>query len=58
MIKEIKEMPWGVMVAIVFLLSLYVTLFAMAPMFWLCFSLAVGAYFAVLRLAHYFRYGE
>ena len=58
MIKQIKSMPWGVMVAAVFLIALYVALCIAAPVFWLCFGLAVGAYFAVLRLAHYFRYGE
>jgi len=58
MIEQIKSMPWGVKVAVAFLLTLYVTLCVVAPVFWLCVGLAVGAYFAVLRVVHYLKWRE
>lgn len=56
--EQIKSMPWGVMVAIVFLLVLYVTLCLFAPVFWLGLTAAVGTFLSIARVIHYLNHGN
>lgn len=58
MIKEIKSMPWGVMVAAVFLLVVYGGMCFMAPMIGLGLFVGIGTILAIMRVAHYLRWGD
>jgi len=54
----IKDTPWGVMVAIVFLLVVYVTLCVMAPWVGLGLGAVIGTILSILRVGHYLTYGN
>jgi hypothetical protein len=58
MIKLIKSMPWGVKVALVFLLAVYVLMCIMVPWIGLGLGVGVGTILSILRVAHYFQFGD
>jgi hypothetical protein len=58
MIKLIKSMPWGVKVASVFLLAVYVLMCMMAPMVGLGLGVGIGTILAILRVLHYLSHGN
>jgi ABC-type transport system involved in cytochrome bd biosynthesis fused ATPase/permease subunit len=49
----IKDTPWGVTVAIVFLIAVYVTLCVMAPQVALFLGVIIGTLLSILRVLHY-----
>ena len=56
--KLIKDTPWGVMVAIVFLLAVYVLMCFMAPIVAFGLTVGLGTILAIMRIAHYLNYGN
>jgi hypothetical protein len=54
----IKSMPWGVWVALVFLLAVYVLMCFMAPMVGLGLGVGIGTILSILRVLHYLNYGN
>ena len=58
MIKQIKSMPWGVKVAVVFLIAVYVAMCFMVPMIGLGLGVGLGTILAIMRVAHYFQFGN
>ena len=58
MIKEIKSMPWGVKVAAVFLLAVYVAMCVMVPMIGLGLGVGIGTILAAMRIFHYLHFGN
>jgi hypothetical protein len=58
--EQIKSIPWGVKVAVVFLLAVYVAMCMMAPMIGLGLGLGVGigAILAIARVVHYLQFRE
>jgi hypothetical protein len=58
MIKQIKSMPWGVTVAIVFLLAVYVLMCIMAPIVGFASTVGLGTILSIARVAHYLQFRE
>jgi len=58
LIELIKDTPWGVIVAIVFLLAMFVTLCVMAPWVALGLGAVVGTFLSILRVLHYLNWGN
>jgi hypothetical protein len=58
LIELIKDTPWGVTVAVVFLITVYVTLCVMAPLAGLWVGAGVGTVLSILRVLHYFTWGN
>jgi hypothetical protein len=56
--KLIKDTPWGVWVAIVFLLAVWVTMCFMVPMIGLGLGVGIGTILAIARVVHYLNYGN
>lgn len=56
--KIIKDTPWGVWVAIVFLLAVYVLMCFMAPIVGFALTVGIGTILAIMRIAHYLSYGN
>jgi hypothetical protein len=54
----IKDTPWGVMVAIVFLLAVSVTICVMAPRVALFLGVIIGTLLSILRVLHYLSHGN
>ena len=55
---QFKDVPWGVWVAAVFLLAVYVLMCLMAPMVGLALGVGVGSILSILRVIHYLQYGD
>lgn len=53
-----KDVPWGVYVAAVFLLAVYVLMCMMAPMVGLGLGVGIGTILSILRVLHYLNYGN
>jgi hypothetical protein len=53
-----KDIPWGVMVAAVFLLAVYVLMCFMAPMVGLGLGVGIGTILSIVRVVHYLNYGN
>ena len=58
MIKQIKSMPWGVKVAAVFLLAVYVLMCVMVPMVGIALGIGIGTILSIIRVAHYLHFGN
>jgi hypothetical protein len=58
LIELIKDTPWGVIVAIVFLLAMFVTLCFMVPWMALVLGAVIGTFLAILRVLHYLNWGN
>jgi hypothetical protein len=58
LIELIKDTPWGVVVAIVFLFTVFVTMFVMAPVAMLFLGGLIGVVLSILRISHYITYRE
>jgi hypothetical protein len=56
--EKIKSMPWGVKVAAVFLLAVYVAMCFMVPMIGLGLGIGIGTILAIMRVAHYLHFGN
>ena len=54
--EQIKSMPWSVKVAVLFLLTVYITMCVMVPGFGIVISVIIGIVLSVLRIFHYFVY--
>jgi hypothetical protein len=58
LLELIKDTPWGVTVAIVFLFTVFVTMFVMAPVATLIVGGLIGVVLSILRIGHYLTYGN
>jgi hypothetical protein len=58
LLELIKDTPWGVVVAIVFLFTVFVTMFVMAPVAMLFLGGLIGVVLSLLRISHYITYRE
>ncbi len=58
MTTRFKDVPWGVYVAAVFLLAVYVLMCMMAPMVGLALTVGIGTILSILRVLHYLNYGN
>jgi hypothetical protein len=56
--ERFKDIPWGVWVAAVFLLAVYVLMCLMAPMVGLGLGVGIGTILSILRVVHYLNYGN
>jgi hypothetical protein len=58
MIEQIKSMPWGVKIAAVFLLAVYVLMCTMAPTVGLALTVGIGTILSIARVIHYLNHGN
>jgi hypothetical protein len=58
MIELIEDTPWGVVVAIVFLLAMFVTLCFVVPWVGLSLGAGIGTFLSILRVMHYLNHGN
>lgn len=58
LIELIKDTPWGVTVAVVFLITVFVTLCFVAPVAMLFLGGLIGVVLSILRVLHYMNYGN
>ena len=58
LLELIKDTPWGVTVAIVFLITVFVTLCFVAPVATLIVGGLIGVVLSILRIGHYLTYGN
>lgn len=56
--EQIKFMPWGVKVAVVFLLAVYVVMCFMVPIVGLGLGVGIGTILAIARVVHYLQFRE
>jgi hypothetical protein len=56
--ERFKDIPWGVKVAAVFLLAVYALMCIMVPWIGLGLGVGVGTILSILRVAHYFQFGD
>jgi hypothetical protein len=56
--KLIKDTPWGVIVAIVFLLAVWVLMWVMMPIVGSALTVGIGTILSIIRIAHYLAYGN
>ena len=56
--EQIKSMPWGVKVAAVFLLAVYVLMCFMAPIVGLALTVGIGTILSIARVIHYLNHGN
>lgn len=53
-----KDVPWGVMGSLVFLLTVYVTVCVMIPIVGLFFTAGFGTFLSIIRVIHYLNHGN
>jgi hypothetical protein len=58
LIELIKGTPWGVVVAIVFLFTVCVTMFIIAPVAMLIVGGLIGVVLSISRVGHYLTHGN
>ena len=56
--ERIKDIPWGVWVAAVFLLAVWVLMCFMAPMVGLALTVGIGTILSIGRVLHYLSHGN
>jgi hypothetical protein len=56
--KLIKDTPWGVIVAIVFLLAVWLLMWVMMPIVGSALTVGIGTILSIIRIAHYLAYGN
>lgn len=56
--RLIKDTPWGVIVAIVFLMAVYVLMWVMMPIVGSALTVGIGTILAIARVSHYLSHGE
>ena len=56
--KLIKDTPWGVIVAAVFLLAVWVLMCFMAPIVGLALTVGIGTILSFVRILHYLSTGN
>jgi hypothetical protein len=55
---QFKDIPWGVRVAAVFLLVVYVLMCFMVPMIGLGLGVGIGTILSIARVLHYLSHGN
>jgi Na+/melibiose symporter-like transporter len=55
---QFKDVPWGVWVAAVFLLAVWVLMCFMAPMVGLSLTVGIGTILSIARILHYLSNGN
>ena len=58
MIEHIKNMPWGVKVAVVFLLAVYMLMWMMMPIIGSALTVGIGTILSIARVVHYLNHGN
>lgn len=58
LLELIKDTPWGVTVAIVFLITVFVTMCFVAPKMALFLVAVIGTPLSILRVLHYLSHGN
>jgi preprotein translocase subunit SecD len=53
-----KDIPWGVWVAAVFLLAVYVLMCSMAPIVGFALTVGIGTILSIARVVHYLQCGN
>ena len=53
-----KDVPWGVWVAAVFLLAVWVLMCFMLPIVGFVLTVGIGTLLAIIRISHYLSHGE
>ena len=56
--KLIKDTPWGVMVAVVFLMAVWVLMCITAPIVGLALTVGIGTILSIARVIHYLSTGN
>ena len=51
--ERIKAAPWGVKLAVIFLLICYITLLFLVPSIWLIVTFLIGLFAAINRIIEY-----
>jgi hypothetical protein len=55
---QFKDVPWGVWVAAVFLLAVWVLMCFMAPIVGFALTVGIGTLLAIARVVHYLQCGN
>ena len=53
-----KDIPWGVWVAAVFLLAVYVLMWVMMPIVGSALTVGIGTILSIARVLHYLSHGN
>jgi uncharacterized membrane protein YGL010W len=56
--ERFKDIPWGVKVAAVFLLAVWVLMCFMAPIVGLALTVGIGTILSIARVLHYLSHGN
>jgi hypothetical protein len=56
--ERFKDIPWGVWVAAVFLLAVYVLMWVMMPIVGSALTVGIGTILAIARVLHYLSHGN
>jgi uncharacterized membrane protein YGL010W len=55
---QFKDVPWGVWVAAVFLLAVYVLMWVMMPIVGSALTVGIGTILSIARVLHYLSHGN
>ena len=55
---QFKDVPWGVWVAAVFLLAVYVLMWVMMPIVGSALTIGIGTILSIARVLHYLSHGN
>ena len=56
--ERIKDIPWGVWVAAVFLLAVWVLMWVMMPIVGSALTVGIGTILSIARVLHYLSHGN
>ena len=56
--ERFKDIPWGVWVAAVFLLAVYVLMWVMMPIVGSALTVGIGTILSIARVLHYLSHGN
>ena len=56
--ERFKDVPWGVWVAAVFLLAVYVLMWVMMPIVGSALTVGIGTILSIARVLHYLSHGN
>jgi hypothetical protein len=55
---QFKDIPWGVWVAAIFLLAVYVLMWVMMPIVGSALTVGIGTILSIARVLHYLSHGN
>jgi hypothetical protein len=56
--ERFKDIPWGVWVAAIFLLAVYVLMWVMMPIVGSALTVGIGTILSIARVLHYLSHGN